>query len=533
MGLAAASTGWATPEEWAANRDIIAGLYIDDKRKLKDVMRIMRDEHAFHATEKMYKIRLNKWGLQKYLRHQTPDSFKHGRRALGKQAEQFLDRTLPVQQKRLSIVSVESGATAVTSPRPMAPRWIASPDQWKLPEECIFISHNYLLAAFGNGTWAPPNNKEHSLTWMMQVAIASNVLSRDMTEQGFSMLELCFENFRSRLAAAEPHLLSDILCAVAQLSRSSDELVTVFLNYAVGLCSILCPVNHPVRQLLTNLHRHGWANVKPHFQNILGAYWKNARALGDSDDPYLDIQEGQTTFIGTVAGWLSCDDAINTMQVVLRRRDEKGLHDSQVKQMIQANLVLMLYHAEQFEAARALALEIIREGPHYYSAVTNSYALLTHIAEHEENLEEAIGWARQNYEFALATWGPPTYHRTAQAVLELVMVLRKANQIDEAKELVQGFDVSWDEFCEQLEKSLIKNGKRFRGRPSLLHIKGARSRFQQAFNEMIDGEASTDPLIPSPVSTSPWSCSVSEGAESSGSFVESYAGDTPGSSKGF
>jgi len=42
--------GWATAEEWAANRDIITNLYIDEKKKLKEVMRIMRDEHNFHAT---------------------------------------------------------------------------------------------------------------------------------------------------------------------------------------------------------------------------------------------------------------------------------------------------------------------------------------------------------------------------------------------------------------------------------------------------------------------------------------------------
>lgn len=482
----------------------------------------------------MYKIRLNKWGLQKYLRHQTPDSFRHGRRALGNQAEQFLDRALPVRQKRLSIVSVEYGATAIRSPRPMTPRFIASPDQWKLPEECIFISHNYLLAVFGNATWTPPSNKEHSITWVMQVAIASNVLSRDMTEQGFSMLDLCFRNFRARLSAAEPHLMSDILCAVAQLSRSSDELVTAFLNYAAGLCTILCPINHPVRQLVTSLHRQGWTNVKPHLQNILAAYWEHARMLGDSEDPYLDIQEGQTTFIGTVAGWLSCEDSINTMQTVLRRRQDKGLDDGQVRQMLQANLVLMLYHAEEFEMARSLALEIIRDGPHYYSAVTNSYAILTYMAEREDNLDEAIGWARMNHEFATATWGPPTYHRTAQTALELILVLRRAGLLDEAKELVRGFgdDVSWDEFCEQLERSLVKNGKRFRGRPSLLHIRGAQSRFQQAFDEMVDGEASTDPLVPSPTSTSPWSWSgIDEEGAASGCSISGSCPDTPGSSR--
>ncbi|KAH7035206.1 uncharacterized protein B0I36DRAFT_317853 [Microdochium trichocladiopsis] len=463
----------------------------------------------------MYKIRLNKWGLQKYLRHQTPDSFKHGRRALGKQAEQFLDRALPVQQKRLSIVSVECGGTAITSPKPMTPRVLASPEQWRLPEECIFIAHNYLFGTFESRTWTPPANTEHSLVWIRQVAIGSNCLSRNMTDLGFSMLELCFANFRARLTAAEPHLLSDILSALAQLSRSSDELVDVFVNYALGLCTILCPINHPVRQLLSNLHKQGWTKIKPHLQNMLAAYWETARLHADPRDPYIDLQEGHITFLGTIAGWLHPHHAVTSIQNILRRRKLQGLVDPITDQQIHSDLVLMLYHSGQCEEAKSLALEMVESKPIYPSAVTNSHAILAQVAEKDGEIDEAIAWARKNFTYAMATWGPG-YHRTAQTVLELILLLRKAEQIDEARQLVQIFDVSWEEFCKQLEKSetLMSRGKRFKARPSLLFIKGFHARFQQAFDEMEHGEminrTDVGSQTPSPNSSASLSRSGSE-----------------------
>ncbi|KIW96647.1 uncharacterized protein Z519_02038 [Cladophialophora bantiana CBS 173.52] len=54
-----------THKEWAAMHSEIERLYIRERRKLRYIMQYMEREHAFKATEQMYKKRFAKWGFQK------------------------------------------------------------------------------------------------------------------------------------------------------------------------------------------------------------------------------------------------------------------------------------------------------------------------------------------------------------------------------------------------------------------------------------------------------------------------------------
>lgn len=54
-----------TPRDWEAYRAIFTRLYFTEGRKLRDVMAIMEGQHNFHATERMYKRRIDKWKLHK------------------------------------------------------------------------------------------------------------------------------------------------------------------------------------------------------------------------------------------------------------------------------------------------------------------------------------------------------------------------------------------------------------------------------------------------------------------------------------
>lgn len=54
--------------EWNTQMPTIRRLYMDEDRTLKEVVRIMRVEHGFVASEKMFKTRLISWGLRKNIR---------------------------------------------------------------------------------------------------------------------------------------------------------------------------------------------------------------------------------------------------------------------------------------------------------------------------------------------------------------------------------------------------------------------------------------------------------------------------------
>ena len=62
-----ASQSSTTTEDWEKLRPRIVQLYLEEKRSLRDVMGIMRDQHSFRATTKMYKSKLTDWKVRKYL----------------------------------------------------------------------------------------------------------------------------------------------------------------------------------------------------------------------------------------------------------------------------------------------------------------------------------------------------------------------------------------------------------------------------------------------------------------------------------
>ncbi|KAL1881346.1 hypothetical protein Daus18300_001199 [Diaporthe australafricana] len=57
-----------TTFEWNSHLPMIKRLYMDEDRTLKEVVRIMRTEHGFIASEKMFKTRLISWGFRKNIR---------------------------------------------------------------------------------------------------------------------------------------------------------------------------------------------------------------------------------------------------------------------------------------------------------------------------------------------------------------------------------------------------------------------------------------------------------------------------------
>ncbi|KAJ2989986.1 hypothetical protein NUW58_g3182 [Xylaria curta] len=53
--------------DWEGHKQVIQRLYLDDKRELADTMKIMKEQHSFEASTKLYKDRFKIWGWQKNL----------------------------------------------------------------------------------------------------------------------------------------------------------------------------------------------------------------------------------------------------------------------------------------------------------------------------------------------------------------------------------------------------------------------------------------------------------------------------------
>ncbi|RYP63797.1 hypothetical protein DL770_009297 [Monosporascus sp. CRB-9-2] len=57
--------------DWDAHKDTIKSLYMDEDKTLADTMEIMKREHSFEASHKLFKAKFKEWGWQKNLPTET------------------------------------------------------------------------------------------------------------------------------------------------------------------------------------------------------------------------------------------------------------------------------------------------------------------------------------------------------------------------------------------------------------------------------------------------------------------------------
>ncbi|TDZ21128.1 hypothetical protein Cob_v005793 [Colletotrichum orbiculare MAFF 240422] len=81
---------YATQDRWDLYRLLITRLYREEKKPLREVQIIMEQQHSFLATERMFKTRIKRWGLDK--KFKEPEVFamlyaKQKRDAVGKESE--------------------------------------------------------------------------------------------------------------------------------------------------------------------------------------------------------------------------------------------------------------------------------------------------------------------------------------------------------------------------------------------------------------------------------------------------------------
>ncbi|XXG93943.1 hypothetical protein Hte_000193 [Hypoxylon texense] len=310
--------GPAKDGDWANYRDTITSLYLDQNKSLKEVMRIMREEYYFFATEKMYKIRFNKWGLHKKLRaHQVAEllvqrgkraavgktsvSFVHGRKIDSDRLNTYLRRVSPARRKELEAIlagrvevsgaqkrSIEDIICRTPSPEPEGepepegpvvpvPRRLDAPDGLRLPEECMQIVHSYVGGAFDASLWQRTPDKElvfpqRGKNWLDPVSSARQLFVNGFMDQGFHMVKITFDGYGEVMSRQDPSLLVETCLALGALLQSGPGLGESLLNYSFGLSRIVFGPRHPLHLLFARLRNADPAEINKFIGLVMQSY---------------------------------------------------------------------------------------------------------------------------------------------------------------------------------------------------------------------------------------------------------------------
>ncbi|KAI2615700.1 hypothetical protein GGR54DRAFT_265572 [Hypoxylon sp. NC1633] len=496
--------GPARDGDWVNYQDTITSLYLDQNKSLKEVMRIMREEYYFFATEKMYKIRFNKWGLHKKLRaHQVAEllvqrgkraaigktsvSFVHGRKVDADRLNTYLRRVSPARRKELeAILSGRSELSAAQrrsieiicrtpSPEPEpepVPRRLEAPDGLRLPEECVQIVYSYVSGAFDGALFRTTSNNElvfpvRGKTWLDPVSSARQLFVNGFTEQAFRMLKITFDDFKAVMTRQDPSLIVETCLALGALLYCGPGLAESLVNYGHNMSRIVFSPRHPLHLLFARLKGASRDDIARFASMIMQSYLQAVQRASRLKPTYL-----ATLYRGMLnSNFIEAPEVEAHMQRLLEDLEagtpnlDPGPNpsptpspDTYSSPKLAKDAQMLRYHVEWMRtlhgspteaAAAARSLKETRKvDPRL--ARFGCYNMLRTLPTSALGPAERVALLRASLDICEADFGRHD-NATVTLLATLQGCLRRAGNVHEADAVRREFEIRWDEVWQGLE----------------------------------------------------------------------------------
>ncbi|KAI8623422.1 hypothetical protein F5Y19DRAFT_468509 [Xylariaceae sp. FL1651] len=225
-----------SPEAWEAVKSEIARLYLDEGRRLKDVMAIMEERRGFWASLKMYKTKLTQWKFFKNNRQADVANLLYlqkYRQTMGK-GSTFQRNGKPVnvaaymRRKGLRVVDLLEGAHSCDlpptlrcrTPPPPLPMAIEAPDDYLFQEAYIYWStDNPLMPPLIDATYFKTLDLYHSgvaMEAVMRLTHGCWLFSIGRITQGGAFCQRAFETINHVLEGSAHFAVYELMSAVGR-----------------------------------------------------------------------------------------------------------------------------------------------------------------------------------------------------------------------------------------------------------------------------------------------------------------------------
>ena len=242
-------------EQWNQNKSRIKHIYLEEDETLRKVITVMRKEFNFHATENMYKKKLQQWGFVKNIKKRDMRSIvalDKQRREQGKRT-QFLISGQPLsfqriesyrQRNKLDLAAATSGSSRhlpshvdLRTPPPAAS---FSPDFYWNPEQLFAATRDSVAAQFSPDCMTIKRMEELRLTGVPPTLAAPAMTCRRMLSSGnFQsagwILRKLGIGLESSVRNGAPELVQDVLLLTAILGSGWPEATQSLVQQASRL----------------------------------------------------------------------------------------------------------------------------------------------------------------------------------------------------------------------------------------------------------------------------------------------------------
>ncbi|KAK7990115.1 hypothetical protein PG989_010430 [Apiospora arundinis] len=458
---------YAGSDEWERHRDTIVDLYIKRRLGLPDVCRIMREQHNFVATERMYKMRFRIWGLRKYKTRSDaktdPSKWQSAHDA-----------------NTASASTVPSTSSGKQLNRPPSPGWsaglfpIATPELVKAPEESLFLARKYVRGLFSVGLW----KKDQDVTlyeekwvgivgWYSQFNLGGDmIVQQGKTKEAFRVISGCFDRLSSLMEspAPDPRLIVLLLSAAVYNSANLPDLVVMFIKHMVELLRLkgAASAYYPLYLILNRMSRMSVADFQRNLSAFFDFYFDELESHFDPASPFtgaIVYVRGTPVLNQALKGLVPVAVAEAYYLRLLARLE--AMPQVGGDQVLKANLQLLNIYEEMREtqkfsrhAARILASEQLQQHPQFRAYVYLS--MLGHAREqldHEEILRLAplvMDMCVSKHRSAAGGRDRPLEQSLEiRAISNVEQFLRELALVEQADAFRREFDAAMDELYQE------------------------------------------------------------------------------------
>ncbi|KAI1275546.1 hypothetical protein F5Y07DRAFT_172194 [Xylaria sp. FL0933] len=501
MGNNRPSDGWATANDWANHRPLITALYRDQNKTLKETMRVMEEKYNFFATVRMYKARFQQWEIEKKIkaedaveifRQQTarsnagkasvfyirgrkinPDRLQRYRyRAAAMVLEQIIGAERGRNISRAGGTSTSSHIVCRTpspSPSPEGSPTIApqleDPTDLRVPRECIHILRDYIAGSVESGAWQTTSTAPvpDAFTWAHYLATSQGLIAHNRTQEGFQLLNICFEQYKSHLRNPDPFFWLATYKAALLLGSQNPQLGRNFVSYASKLTSIVLPPSHPFNRVWSRINVTGLSGLQQYAATLFESYldvWREHVGLLPSDQTSL-VQMAFVFIQLQCSGMISYPFARDTLEAMLGSLSHSDCGQF-LLQEAKFRMACLALEQGNLGEADALTRQILAWVDSMQDANRDEFNHLRckclwtmfEVKDQEGNIEEATQIGYSLVQLCYTTYGP--FHlQTIDAISALENFFTRNKNTEGAQELATSFRECWTGFSIMAQE---KNG---------------------------------------------------------------------------
>ncbi|KAI1646639.1 uncharacterized protein F4817DRAFT_127276 [Daldinia loculata] len=295
------------PEVWETHKAEIGRLYLDENKRLKDVMEIMENRWGFRASQKMYKTKLTQWKFFKNNRQADVANLLYLQRhrlAIGKESTfrrngKLIDVEAYMRRRGVSafdLVEVADSGDLPPTVRcrtpPSIPRLLDSPGDLCIKEKFFqWTSQKFIKPRPMDTDYLKKLDAHHTSNALLSVQLLTHgcwLFSEGRNQEGGWFCRGAFALLHHILETSASLSFFEMMMAIQRYPNA--EIMRELWSYLSRYAAAIDGVNQPLHRVLVSFARFSQQHSLEHNVNVLdwALQWASGRFNSSFDGKPFD-----------------------------------------------------------------------------------------------------------------------------------------------------------------------------------------------------------------------------------------------------